>query len=123
MGMQPFSFQDAAVTDAFSFDAHPFNCLSPAEQVLVRDSASRVAFPKSAALLSPGVEPSQVFVIIRGHVEQEEADDVVVFGPGDHVGFRSVMTARVNGPIVALDEVEAWRIPRETAQALLSACR
>lgn len=120
MGLQPFSFQDAAVTDAFSFDAHPFNCLSPAEQLLVRDRASRVVFPKSAVVLSPGMEPLHVFVIVRGHLEQEEADDVVVFGPGDHVGFRSVMTARVNGPIVALDEVEVWRIPRETAQALLS---
>ena len=108
------------MTDAFCFDSQPFDCLSLAEQALVRETSTRVAFQKDAALLSPGVAPLHVFVIVQGHVEQEEAGDVVVFGPGDHVGFRSVLTERVSGSVMALDPVDAWRIPRDTVQSLLS---
>jgi CBS domain-containing protein len=108
------------VTDAFCFDSSPFDCLSPAEQVLLRKTSTRIAFRKDEALLSPGVEPQHVFAIVHGHVQQEETGDVVVFGPGDHVGFRSVLTQRVSGSVVALDPVEAWRIPRDTVQSLLS---
>jgi CBS domain-containing protein len=86
----------------------------------MRETATRIAFRKNEALLSPRVEPLHVFVIIQGHVQQEETGDVVVFGPGDHVGFRSVLTQRVSGSVVALDPVEAWRIPRDTVQSLLS---
>jgi CBS domain-containing protein len=108
------------VTDSFCFDSSPFDCLSLAEQVLVRETSTRIAFRKNEALLSPGVDPTHVFVILQGHVQQEETGDVVVFGPGDHVGFRSVLTQRVSGNVVALDPVEAWRIPRDTVQSLLS---
>ena len=108
------------MTDAFCFDSQPFDCLSLAEQVLVRETSTRIAFKANEGLLSPGVDPLHVFVIIQGHVQQDEGGDVVVFGPGDHVGFRSVLTERVSGNVVALDPVNAWRIPRDTVQSLLS---
>ena len=106
--------------DAFCFDSPPFDSLSPAEQALMRQSATRVVFPKDTLILSPEMEPLHVFVLIRGHAQQDEAGEVMVFGPGANFGFRSIMTAQVSVFIVALDEVEAWQIPRDTAQRLLA---
>ncbi len=108
------------MSDTFSFDLHPFNCLSPVEQVLVRQAATRVVFAKDTLIFSPGMEPSHVFVLIRGHVQQEEAGDVVVFSPGKNFGFRSIMTACVSVSIITLEETELWQIPRQTVQTLLA---
>lgn len=107
--------------DDFRFDAPPFDCLGPEEQALLRETLARVFFPKDAVILTPGMEPAHVYVLAKGHVQQTEAGEAVaVYGPGDCLAFRAVMAARASGVLAALDEVEAWQIPRATALALIS---
>jgi CBS domain-containing protein len=108
-------------SDPFSFDVSPFDGLSPEQQALVRDSLSRVSFPKDAVILTPDMDPLHVYVLVRGHVQQLEAGEVVtVFGPPDFFDFRAVMAGRASGVLQALDEVEAWQLPAATARTLIA---
>jgi CBS domain-containing protein len=108
-------------SDAFSFDASPFDSLSPEQQALVQGTLSRVSFPKDAVILTPDMDPAHVYVLIKGHVQQTEAGEVVaVYGPADFFAFRAVMAGRASGVLQALDEIEAWQIPGTTARALIS---
>ena len=109
------------VADSFSFDAPPFDCLSPEQQALVRGSLRRVSFPEGAVILTPDMEPSHVYVLIKGHVQQVEAAEVVaVYGPPDFFAFRAVMAGRASGVLQALDEVQAWQLPGSAARALIA---
>ena len=109
------------MSDAFHFHTPPFDCLSLEEQALVRQVSTRAVFAKDAVILSPGQPPLHGFVLIRGHVQQQMAGDVVVFAPGEHFGLHALFTGRVTETLVALDPVELWQIPRATVQALLAA--
>jgi CBS domain-containing protein len=109
------------VPDDFRFDSPPFDCLGPEEQAWVRETLTRVSFPKDAVILTPDMDPAHVYVLIRGHVQQIEAGEAVaVYGPADFFAFRAVMAGRASGVLVALDEVEAWQISKATALALIS---
>lgn len=108
-------------SDPFFFDAPPFDCLSPEQQALVRGSLSRVSFPKDAVILTPDMEPAHVYVLLKGHVQQMDAGEVVaVYGPPDFFAFRAVMAGRASGVLQALDDVQAWQLPGATARALIS---
>ena len=108
-------------SEPFSFNAPPFDCLSPEQQALVRGSLSRVSFAKDAVILTPDMEPAHVYVLLKGHVQQLEAGEVVaVYGPPDFFAFRAVMAGRASGVLQALDEVQAWQLPGATARALIS---
>ena len=105
----------------FSFDAPPFDCLSPEQQALVRGSLSHVSFAKETVILTPDMDPTHVYVLRRGHVQQLEAGEVVaVYGPPDFFAFRSVMAGRASGVLQALDEVQAWQLPGSVARALIA---
>jgi hypothetical protein len=68
--------------NAFDFSASPFDCLDAAEQRVVRDSVDIAYFRADETLLDPGIEPSHLFVIIKGHVAQFDGDELVsTFGP------------------------------------------
>ena len=109
------------VSESFSFDAPPFDCLSPEQQALMRDGLSRVSFPKGKVILTPDMDPAQVYVLVKGHVQQLEAGEVVaVYGPSDFFAFRAVMAGRASGVLQALDAVEAWQLPGATARALIA---
>ncbi|CDS51679.1 Predicted signal-transduction protein containing cAMP-binding and CBS domains [Polaromonas sp. CG9_12] len=108
-------------SEPFSFEAPPFDCLSPEQQALVRGSLRRVSFPKDAVILTPDMDPAHVYVLLKGHVQQLEAGEVVaVYGPPDFFAFRAVMAGRASGVLQALDEVEAWQLPGVTARALIA---
>ncbi len=107
--------------DDFRFDAPPFDCLGPEEQALMRESLTRVSFAKDAVILTPDMDPAHVYVLIRGHVQQTEAAEVVaVYGPADVFAWRAVMAGRASGVLQALDEVEAWQLSKAAALALIS---
>ena len=84
--------------DAFRFEMPPFDCLTPTEQALVRETTKRVTLAQGSSFL-----PDVVLVLAAGHMEQSHAGDVRVFGPGDHVGFFAALTHRARGVITALD--------------------
>ena len=109
------------VSESSSFDAPPFDCLSPEQQALMREGLSRVSFPKGAVILTPDMDPAHVYVLVSGHVQQTEAGEVVaVYGPSDFFAFRAVMAGRASGVLQALDAVEAWQLPGATARALIA---
>jgi CBS domain-containing protein len=108
-------------SDPFSFDAPPFDCLNPEQQALVRGSLRRVSFAKDTVILTPDMEAAHVYVLLKGHVQQMEAGEVVaVYGPPDFFAFRAVMAGRASGVLQALDDVQAWQLPGATARALIS---
>lgn len=108
-------------SESFSFDTPPFDCLNPEQRALVRDGASRLSFPKDAVILTPDMEPTHVYVLIRGHVQQLEAGEVVaVYGPSNFFAFRAVMAGRASGVLQALDEVLAWQVPGSLVRALIA---
>ena len=105
----------------FSFAAPPFDGLTPAEQARVRASAEPARFAAGAVLLTPDSEVGHAWVLVEGHVQLVEADEVVaVYGPDDVCAARAALAGRASGSFTALDEVTAWQIPRATLQALIS---
>ena len=66
----------------FPFDAAPFDCLSPAERAQVDAQTCLVDFARDAVILHPGVEPTHLYLLARGHVQLTEADETAaVYGP------------------------------------------
>lgn len=109
------------LSEDFPFHAPPFDALDPAQQALVRGSVRRVSFPKGAVVLTPDADPLHVYVLVKGHVQQSEAGEVVaVYGPADFFAFRAVMAGRASGVLQALDEVDAWQLPGSAARALIA---
>lgn len=105
----------------FPFDVPPFDGLGPEQQALVRGSLTRLSFPKGTVILTPDMDPAHVYVLLKGHVQQLEAGEVVaVYGPSDFFAFRAVMAGRASGVLQALDEVDAWQLPAATARALIA---
>ena len=68
---------------AFNFTASPFDCLTPQEQGLVRNSVDVAYFPEGEVILEVGARPSHLFIIIKGYVQQRDDNDVVGTGRED----------------------------------------
>ena len=54
--------------NAFNFTASPFDCLTQAEQRLVRDHVDVVYFRKDEVVLEVGAVPEHLYVVIKGRV-------------------------------------------------------
>lgn len=107
--------------NAFDFSASPFDGLDAAEQRLVRNSVDIAYFRADETLLDPGIEPSHLFVIIKGHVTQFDGDEpVTTFGPGDSFDGRSLVAGRVSGRFVAAEEVLAYQLAKAAVNELIS---
>ncbi len=107
---------------AFPFDVSPFDCLTPAEQRLVRDGVDIVYLPAGKVVLDRNDEPSHLHVIIKGFVQQFEGDEVTtVFGPQDCFDARSLMAGAVSSRFVTAEEVIAYLLPRALIGTLISA--
>ena len=61
----------------FNFTASPFDCLTPDEQRLVQDNVDIAYFPQGDTVLAPGAQPTHLFVIIKGFVQQFDGNEVV----------------------------------------------
>ena len=107
--------------NAFDFSASPFDCLDAAEQRLVRDSVDIAYFRADETLLEPGIEPSHLFVVIKGHVTQFDGDEpVTTFGPSDCFDGRSLVAGRVSGRFMAAEEVVAYQLAKTAVNELIS---
>ncbi len=112
----------AAVPHDFRFDTAPFDCLTPAQRARVQEVASLVEFAHGAVILTPEVEAEFVYRLLQGHVQLvEDGDTVAVYGPHELFATRAVMAARSSGTMLAMDAVQAWRIPKATIQDLIRA--
>ena len=106
---------------AFHFTASPFDCLTPEEQRLVQDSVDIAYFPQGATILALGVQPTHLFVIIKGFVQQFDGHEVVTtYGPDDCFDGRGLMAGKVSSRFVAAEEVVAYQLARQAVSDLIA---
>jgi CBS domain-containing protein len=108
--------------NAFNFNASPFDCLTQAEQRLVRDSVDVAYFPDGAAILEVGIAPTHLFVIIKGYVSQMEGSEVITtYGPEDCFDGRGLVAGKVSSRFVAAEEVVAYQLAKQAVSDLIAA--
>jgi CBS domain-containing protein len=107
--------------NAFNFSASPFDCLDAAEQRVVRDSVDIAYFRRDETLLGPDIEPRHLFIVIKGHVAQFDADEqVATYGPDDCFDGRSLVAGRASSRFVAVEEVLVYELAKPAFNALIA---
>ncbi|WP_367067539.1 DUF294 nucleotidyltransferase-like domain-containing protein [Oryzisolibacter sp. LB2S] len=107
--------------NAFNFSASPFDCLSPEEQALVRDSVDIAYYPEGAVVLDVGDAPEHLFVIIKGFVTQTEGEEVLAtYGPDDCFDGRGLVAGRVSSRFTVAEELVAYQLARATVKELIA---
>lgn len=107
--------------NAFNFAASPFDCLTPDEQALVRNNVDIAYFPEGAVVLDRGAAPSHLFVIIKGHVEQTEGEQLLAtYGPEDCFDGRALVAGRASSRFVVAEELVTYQLARETVNELIA---
>lgn len=105
----------------FDFSASPFDCLTPAEQRLVQDNVDIAYFPQGDTVLALGAQPTHLFVIIKGYVQQFDGSEVVTtYGPDDCFDGRGLMAGRVSSRFVAAEEVVAYQLAKQAVSDLIA---
>ena len=106
---------------AFNFSASPFDCLTLDEQRLVQTSVDIAYFPRGAIILELGAQPTHLFVIIKGFVQQLDGQEVVTtYRPDDCFDGRGLMSGRVSSRFVAAEEVVAYQLARQAVGDLIA---
>ncbi len=107
--------------NAFDFTASPFDCLDADEQRVVRDSVDIAYFRADETILETGAEASHLFVIIKGHVAQFDADELVTtYGPNDCFDGRSLVAGRASSRFRAAEEVVAYQLAKAAVNELIT---
>lgn len=107
--------------NAFNFSASPFDCLTLQEQRLVRDNVDVAYYREGELLLAPDIEPTHLFVVIKGYVTHWEGEDVIAtYGPDDCFDGRSLLAGKVNGRFVATEEVVAYLLTHAAVSELIA---
>src|SRR4029453_1189056 len=107
--------------NAFNFQSSPFDCLDAAEHQIVRDNVDIAYFRPDEAILAPGIEPSHLVVLIKGHVSQFEGQELgAPYGREDCFDARALVSGRVSGRFVATEEVVAYQITKAAVNTLIS---
>ena len=106
---------------AFNFSISPFDCLTPDEQRLVQDNVDIAYFPQGATILALGAQPTHLFVIIKGFVQQFDGHEVVTtYGPDDCFDGRGLMAGKVSSRFFAAEEVVAYQLARQAVSDLIA---
>ena len=107
--------------NAFNFSSSPFDCLTSDEQRLVRDSVDVVYFRQDTTILDQGIEPSHLFILIKGFVTEYDGDDIVTtYGPNDSFDGRALIAGKTHHRFVATEEVVAYQLERQAVQELIA---
>lgn len=107
--------------NAFDFSSSPFDGLDAEEQRLVRDGVDIAYFPEGETILDAGSEATHLFVIIKGHVSQFEAGELVAsYGPRDCFDGRSLVAGRASSRFAAAEEVLAYELEKSTVNTLIA---
>ena len=108
--------------NAFNFSASPFDCLTPDEQRLVRNSVDVAYFRQGETVLDRGATPDHLYVLIKGFVTQYDDDEVITtYGPDDTFDGRSLMAGKVGNRFVATEEVVAYQLAKKAVTELIAA--
>ena len=107
---------------SFNFAVSPFDCLNSEQQQLVRRSAALESWPEGQVLLAPGVVPSHLFVLVTGHVQQWDGDELVAsFGPDDCFDGRALVAGQASHRFVAAEPLQAWALTKAAVGELIAA--
>ena len=107
--------------NAFNFSSSPFDCLTPDQQRLVRDSVDVAYYPQGQTILQVGQEPTHLWVIIKGFVTQYDGDEVITtYGPDDAFDGRGLVAGKASSRFVAAEEVVAYQLARKTVTDLIA---
>jgi len=107
--------------NAFDFSSSPFDCLDPDEQRLVRGAVDIAYFHEGQTILEPGAQPTHLFVVIKGHVSQQDGGEIVAtFGPGDCFDGRALVAGRARSRFVANEEVLVYELAKTAVNELIS---
>ena len=107
--------------NAFNFTESPFDSLSADEQRLVRASVDIAYFRAGETILDVGVQPTHLFVIIKGLVHQVEGGEVInTFGADDCFDGRGLVAEKVSSRFVAAEEVVAYQLAKKAVGSLIA---
>ena len=107
--------------NAFDFSSSPFDCLNADEQRLVRAAVDIAYFREGEAMLEIGAVPTHLFVIIKGHVSQLDAGEIVAsYGPHDCFDGRGLVAGRASSRFVATEEVLVYELAKAAVNELIS---
>jgi CBS domain-containing protein len=107
--------------NAFNFSASPFDCLTPDQQRLVRDSVDVAYYPQGQTILEVGQATTHLWVIIKGFVTQYDGDEVITtYGPDDTFDGRGLVAGKASSRFVAAEEVVAYQLARQTVTDLIA---
>ena len=105
----------------FNFSASPFDCLTPEQQALVHDHVDIAYFREGDVVLGVGDQPTHLFVIIKGYVQQwDDNDPIATYGPDDCFDGRGLVAGKVSSRFVAVEEVVAFQLARDAVQELIA---
>ncbi len=106
---------------SFNFNAVPFDGLTGEQQRWVRDSVDIDYYPAGQVILSQGAEPTHLFVIIKGHVQQTEHGEVVcVYSKDECFDGRGLISGSVTGVFTAAEELIVYLVPKLTVKRLIA---
>ena len=107
--------------NAFNFSASPFDCLTTDEQRLVRDSVDVAYFREGETILDLGIEPTHLFVIIKGFVTQlDDSEVITTYGPDDCFDGRGLVAGKVSSRFVASEELIAYQLTHQAVSDLIA---
>ena len=107
--------------NAFNFSESPFDSLSPDEQRLVRASVDIAYFPADETILDIGIQPTHLFVIIKGVVQQYDGNEVInSYGVNDCFDGRGLVAEKVSSRFVAAEEVVAYQLAKKAVSSLIA---
>ncbi|WP_028313100.1 DUF294 nucleotidyltransferase-like domain-containing protein [Derxia gummosa] len=107
--------------NAFNFSISPFDCLTADERRLVRDSIDIAYFREGEAILEPGAEPTHLFVIIKGFVNETDGEELVAtYGADDCFDGRGLIAGKAGSRFVAAEEVLAYQLARAAVTELIA---
>lgn len=107
--------------NAFNFSAAPFDGLTPEQQQLVRENVDIVYYPEGATVLSEGDAVTHLHIVIKGHVQQFDHEELVcVYSPDDCFDGRSLIAGRVTGTFIAAEELIVYVLPKTTVNQLIA---
>ncbi|OYU98861.1 MAG: cyclic nucleotide-binding protein, partial [Burkholderiales bacterium PBB5] len=98
------------------------DCLNSDQRRRVRDSGDIDYVREGQAMLRPGDAPTHLFVIIKGHVQQWDGDELAAtYGPDDCFDGRALVSGKASSRFVAAEEVLAYRLAKSAVNELISA--
>ena len=99
----------------------PFDRLTAAEIEVVRAGLDIGYFRPGETLIGKDDAPANLFVVMKGHVEEREnGETVAALGPGDAFDARALIQGAGGRDFVAAEETLCYLLPRATAMRLIA---